>query len=680
MIAILFLLLVVALMRVFANKKDGAAITWPVVLAAFMLLLLLCALPVFAQTTSGVYFGNFIWTGSKNAPVGASVPILVIPYSKVTVCANPPTPLTGVCTNTAAIFSDSGLTHAVSQPITTDALGQFGFYLSAGTYAYSVQNGNNQWLGNQVFTVGAPGSPVITLPSVGDVQAQANALFAAAYTAGRGLVVYLSGSAGASPISTTRLKIPVGGLGTQYSFIGINGATISYSGTGAVVDMSPDTTTTYGSSTIKDLTILLQANNDYGISTASVGNNVSEGIVIDGISLINYSNNRKVICVDVTGNMEEGEIRNSNFAFCKYAISARLGTGGYAFGPNGWHIYNNNIDNSQLWDIYVPITVQNWTVDKNIIEGGGCGLPGDVLPPTGNGEVGMIAVYGAQRFTIRDNYMEGSVPGPNGQCGSQQVLIKNSDGTGIIDGVIYQGNLSDAYGYTSIVNMIGEMDNIRIDGAHSGAYSTCGVKTSGNRAVSTYGRNIEIVSTDTSICDSNTIQVALKRSEKEVSEGVSVGVTRMIRTVTGIHFPAGVCTPINQESIGAQWSIDFRGYANYSNGLGTFNVTAPYHLSSTNVSASVPFDSTHSITFSFPAGGGALCGTPSGSAPAFVDMDGEFLVMPTQGGMTYPAYIPNIVTTTPAASAVACIKTPGPPVVLGTCSAAPTSGGTCTCN
>jgi hypothetical protein len=109
---------------------------------ASLLFPLLFALPAFGQ---GVRYDNYNVTSAKNVPAGASANVLTLPNSIVTVCGYPAAG--NPCTNTVPIYFDQALTQQILNPLTTDAVGRFGFWISPALYSYSVQTSSGTLLG-----------------------------------------------------------------------------------------------------------------------------------------------------------------------------------------------------------------------------------------------------------------------------------------------------------------------------------------------------------------------------------------------------------------------------------------------------------------------------------------------------------------------------------------------------
>ena len=127
-------------MNTAANTRNTANMR--TILRSFLTLAALfvvSCLPLFGQ---GSYYGSFVWTSSRSAAYGQAQPLMLQPFSKVTVCANPATFAGQVCSNQVAVYADAGMTVQLTQPLQADALGQFGFYIAPGNYNYTVQTGS----------------------------------------------------------------------------------------------------------------------------------------------------------------------------------------------------------------------------------------------------------------------------------------------------------------------------------------------------------------------------------------------------------------------------------------------------------------------------------------------------------------------------------------------------------
>jgi hypothetical protein len=125
-------------------------------IAPLLFPLFLLPAAVFGQ---GVRFDSNVTTSASNVPAGASAPILTLPGAIVTVCGYPATPAGAVCTNKVPIFSDSGLTASVGNPITSDQKGRFGFWVAPNLLSYSVQTQAGVYVGTWPLTLSSIPGP-----------------------------------------------------------------------------------------------------------------------------------------------------------------------------------------------------------------------------------------------------------------------------------------------------------------------------------------------------------------------------------------------------------------------------------------------------------------------------------------------------------------------------------------
>ncbi len=117
-----------------------------------LLFAFLLPVPLHAQ---GVRYDSNVFTAASNVPAGAQAPMYTLPYSIVSVCSSPAvgTP----CTNLVTIYQDQAMTIPLTQPITADAQGRFGYWIPAGTYTQSVQSPAGVYLGTTPITFGGSG-------------------------------------------------------------------------------------------------------------------------------------------------------------------------------------------------------------------------------------------------------------------------------------------------------------------------------------------------------------------------------------------------------------------------------------------------------------------------------------------------------------------------------------------
>lgn len=107
--------------------------------------------------SQGIRYDSNVTTSAKNVPVGAQANVMTLPYAKVTICGYPATG--DPCTNTATIFSDPGLTTPITQPITSDSQGRYGFWVAGALYSYSVQTAGGANVGTFPLSLNSPPGP-----------------------------------------------------------------------------------------------------------------------------------------------------------------------------------------------------------------------------------------------------------------------------------------------------------------------------------------------------------------------------------------------------------------------------------------------------------------------------------------------------------------------------------------
>lgn len=121
------------------------------------LLLMTCALIPGVMHAQGVRYDSSVTTYSTNVPTGAQAAVMTVPNAIVTVCTFPAsgTP----CTNTVQIFQDQALTIAVDDPLTTDAVGRYGFWIAPGIYSQSYQTSSGKNVGTFPLSLDSPPGP-----------------------------------------------------------------------------------------------------------------------------------------------------------------------------------------------------------------------------------------------------------------------------------------------------------------------------------------------------------------------------------------------------------------------------------------------------------------------------------------------------------------------------------------
>lgn len=120
------------------------------------LLFPLFLLPV-AAFGQAVRYDSNVTTSSTQGPAGASAPVLTMPRAQITVCGYPNTG--DPCTNTVPLFSDQAMTQPLSNPITSDGRGRFGFWVAPGLYTYSVQSFGGSNVGTFPLSLNSPPGP-----------------------------------------------------------------------------------------------------------------------------------------------------------------------------------------------------------------------------------------------------------------------------------------------------------------------------------------------------------------------------------------------------------------------------------------------------------------------------------------------------------------------------------------
>lgn len=121
------------------------------------LLLMTCALIPGVMYAQGVRYDSSVTTYNTNVPAGAQANVMTVPNAVVTVCAFPAsgTP----CTNTIPIYQDQALTTQISNPLTTDAVGRYGFWIAPGIYAQTYQTASGKNVGTFPLSLDSPPGP-----------------------------------------------------------------------------------------------------------------------------------------------------------------------------------------------------------------------------------------------------------------------------------------------------------------------------------------------------------------------------------------------------------------------------------------------------------------------------------------------------------------------------------------
>jgi hypothetical protein len=120
------------------------------------LALWMCVLAAAASAAQGVRYDGQVTTSATNVAPGAMAPVLSVPSSTVVVCTY--VAVAACTTPTATVYSDYALTQPITQPITADLQGRFGFWIAPGQYSYGVSL-NRVYLGTFPLTLTAPMGP-----------------------------------------------------------------------------------------------------------------------------------------------------------------------------------------------------------------------------------------------------------------------------------------------------------------------------------------------------------------------------------------------------------------------------------------------------------------------------------------------------------------------------------------
>lgn len=115
--------------------------------------LLLAALPAMGQ--------GVVYSGEARTTAGP-----VAPGAKIYVCASSASLTNVPCTPQTTIYSDSGLTAPITQPLLADGNGNFTFYAPAGNYVLSI-TGTGLSGRTSPIAVGTPLSPAVSVDLTG---------------------------------------------------------------------------------------------------------------------------------------------------------------------------------------------------------------------------------------------------------------------------------------------------------------------------------------------------------------------------------------------------------------------------------------------------------------------------------------------------------------------------------
>jgi len=111
----------------------------------------------------GSRFDANVFTSANSVPYGTQSTLYTVPFALIKVCAYPAAG--NPCTNAVNVYSDPGLTQVITQPITADVHGRFGFWAAPGEYTYNAQSPLGTNYGNFTFTLAGTGGGSATFPS-----------------------------------------------------------------------------------------------------------------------------------------------------------------------------------------------------------------------------------------------------------------------------------------------------------------------------------------------------------------------------------------------------------------------------------------------------------------------------------------------------------------------------------
>lgn len=192
--------------------------------------LLLCAVTAFGQQLQR--YDNHIFTTSSNVPYGAVSPLLTAPGATITVCPLGTTPCTSA-QPLSSLFSDINGQIPLPNPVTTDAGGNFGFYIAPGNYVFSALTASGQLKGPFPFTVG--GSQALTASAIAGALTYTPASIDSVGAVGSSVSAL---GASLSGVSTAVSSLNTSVSNAQYSSIDTFGNSI-VQGTGATTFMEP---------------------------------------------------------------------------------------------------------------------------------------------------------------------------------------------------------------------------------------------------------------------------------------------------------------------------------------------------------------------------------------------------------------------------------------------------------
>jgi hypothetical protein len=197
---------------------------------------MLCAF-TWQAAAQGFRYDSRVTTVSSSTPFGANSPVLAVFQPKVRICTS------AGCPNLAAIYSDSSLTVPVSNPMTGNTAGEFGFWAAGGNYFKEIRTSGGTLIGIYPFSLGGTGGGGATFPNTNNVVfntstlASRSATFAdivGLWSTCTGLLksdgtcpaplsLTTTGSSGVATLTGSTLNIPNYAVGT-----GITGLTTGY--------------------------------------------------------------------------------------------------------------------------------------------------------------------------------------------------------------------------------------------------------------------------------------------------------------------------------------------------------------------------------------------------------------------------------------------------------------------
>jgi hypothetical protein len=127
--------------------------------------MLTCGLLLGSASAQGVRVDSNVFTAATNVPVGAQAPMYTLPYARISICNAPSSG--APCNNYASVYSDQALTMQISQPLTADPQGRFGFWIAPGTYNYSVVTAAGTLAGTYYLNAATGGSSTPTYLTAG---------------------------------------------------------------------------------------------------------------------------------------------------------------------------------------------------------------------------------------------------------------------------------------------------------------------------------------------------------------------------------------------------------------------------------------------------------------------------------------------------------------------------------